>query len=247
MNVTLVTCFYGRHEKVERIIRCFLDQTYTGTTTLLLFNNSEKKEVLDNIETPPNKRIIVVNNHIDLYDNLPYKNVGDIFRDAIKFISWDCDVVTFFDSDDIFLPRHVEAGVDGMKKALSKEQKAYKPYYSYFLYGDKITKEHNNLEPSIFIDVDFVRRKGFHKTSASYHNGWLNALKEENLMFIDKEGESTLIYDWGTGHNTFKISGAGDDTEVNFKNHRKHETDFGDGVLSPAKQELVEKYYKMAQ
>lgn len=245
MFVSLITCFHGRAEKVERILRFYLDQDYDGPSELILFNNANEPQVLADFPIPDNKRITLINNNLDLITGQPYTNTGDIFRDALTFISDQSDLVNFFDSDDIFLPIHISAGVRGMKKASNQRQIAYKPYYSYFLYQDKVTKEHNNLEPSIFIDYEFIKQAGFDKTSASYHNAWLLKLRSRNLMLEDKDGPETLLYDWSSGHNTYKISGSGDDSMVNFLKHRSFETDFGDGILEPISKERANLLYKI--
>lgn len=247
MRVCLVTCFYGRAEKVERILRMFLDQDYTGGLTLLLFNNSPYEQILDDIQLPENKRIILVNNKYDLETGEDYTNTGDIFRDALTFVPPKTDVVNFFDSDDVFLPNHVTEGVRGCYKAFKNYQLAYKPYYSYFIYQEKLTLEHNTLEPSIFVNFRTVQDIGFNQTSATYHQKWELQLKHKGLMLIDPVGVSTLIYDWGKGHNTFKISGSGDDTIVNLKKHREYETDFGDGVLTPCQEYITNQYYKRVE
>lgn len=248
MNVLWICCFYGRAEKVERIIRFFLDQEYTGNHVLLLYNNASYPQTLANIQLPNNKQIILINNHINLLTKQPYTNVGDIFRDALTFAPYNTDVATHADSDDIFLPNHTSEGVKGMIRAHHLLKKAYKPSHSYFLYGKECQLARNNLEPSIFIQFDYLKKAGYNPTSATYNQGWLDKLRNEDLLLDDPGGPPTFLYDWQEGHNTFKISGSGDDGEENFKAHRKFECDgFGDGVLSPISKEEAQKYYDLAK
>lgn len=245
MNICLITCFHGRHYHTERVLRCFLNQDYEGGITLLLYNNCKIPQQLDDIKLPKNRHIILINNHIDLQTKQEYTNVGDIFRDAITFVPKECDVISFFDSDDIFLLNHVSEGVKGIKEAYKNRQLAYKPYFSYYLYGDnQVEKSHNNMEPSVFCNKNFIEKEGFFPLQASYHQKWLNKLHQENLIHVPKDGVSTFLYCWEKGHGNHKISGAGDG-EDNFKAHREKEIESGDGVLTPAKQEIIQKYYNL--
>lgn len=246
MNICLITCFYGRAEKVERILRFFVDQSYDDTLHLLLYNNSEVPQTLGDIRLPENKTITLINNFKDLQTGKEYTNTGDIFRDALTFVPENTNVVSFFDSDDCFLPSHVAEGVKGMEKALALHKVAYKPFYSYFLSANGIEKVHNTLEPSIFINFSYIQAVGFHKTSSSYHQKWELDVKYKNLILMDPKGTPTLIYNWEKDHNTFKISGSGDDGPENLRKHREFETDFGDGTLDVAPKYVAEKYYNLA-
>jgi len=219
MNICLITCFFGRHYCVERILKCFLNQDYEGEITLLLYNNCKISQQLDNIKLPKNRHITLINNHLDLQTGEEYTNVGDIFRDALTFVPKECNVINHFDSDDIFLPNHVSEGVKGIK---------------------------NTFEPSIFVDKNYIIQEGFFPVQASYHQKWLNKLNKEKLIYTPKDGVSTFLYCWQKGHGNHKISGAGDGEE-NFKSHRNQETENGDGVLSPAKQEGIQKYYNLVK
>lgn len=245
MKLCLITCFCGRAEKVERILKFYLDQTIITPSTLLLYNNSPFEMRLDDIPTLAHKSIILVNNSKDLQTKKEYESTGAIFRDAMTFVPPDTDIVSFMDSDDIFLPYHAEQGVEGMKQAIHQGKVSFKPYYSWFIYGDKIEKSHNNLEPSIFVDYQYIMEKGFSYTSASYHDGWL--LDAKGSMIEDRKAESTLIYDWSKDHGTYKISGSGDDGPINLKKHREYETDYGDGILTPASDVIVNKCYNLVQ
>lgn len=245
--ITLVCCFFGRHDKVERVIRCYLNQDYTQDSTLLLYNNSSVPQVLDDIPTAPNQHIILINNHLDLQTGKEYTSVGDIFRDAITFVPDKTTYINFFDSDDIFLPNHISEGLNGVFLGQFSNFRAYKPYRSYYLDGNnKLTLEHNNMEPSVFVDLQYVREKGFFPLSASYHQAWLTPLQRDKQIFQPENGVPTFIYDWGKNHNTHKISGLGDAPE-NFAAHRRYEVDSGDGVLTPAHKEEVEFYYNLVK
>lgn len=239
-------CFYGRHRNVERVLRHFIDQDYKGKHYLLLYNNSPVKQRVDSLPLPDNKIVILINNHIDRKTGVEYTNTGDIFRDAVDSLPADTNMVCWMDSDDQFMPKHLSSGVEGMKKAKRLGCLAYKPYYSYFLYENRIELMHNTLEPSIFVDYKYVKNEGFHPKACTYHQRWLDLLIVRKQIFVDPDGTPTLLYNWEEGHGNHKISGMGDE-EFNFEAHRKWETDYGDGILSPASQLEVDKYYTLAK
>lgn len=247
MKVCWVTCFAGRHDKVERVIKCFIDQVYNEDMYLLLYNNSKLPQVLDFIQMPENKHIILINNYLDKETGKEYTNTGAIFRDALTFVPTDTEVVTFADSDDIFLPNHTQEGMNGYKRGilLNPQFKAYKPFYSYYLHdNNQADKAHNNMEPSIFVNFEYVKSVGFNYVPASYHQKWLTPLQRNYEIYQPLDGVPTFLYCWESGHNTHKISGLGDHAD-NFANHRKFEVDDGDSVLSPALDYEVEKYYTL--
>lgn len=238
MEVYALTCFHGRHYNTEMVMRCFMEQDYEGDTTLILYNNSKVKQELDYQalkDLKPNMNIKLINNYIDEETGQEYTNTGAIFRDAMKHIP-SLSIVTFMDSDDIFLPNHISEGIRGLKEAYFKITKyiAYKPYYSYFIDGNnKVSLEHNNMEPSIFCKSWWIKEKGFHMAPSSYHQKWKDILDREEKIYVPKYGTPTFVYNWKKDHNTHKISGLGD-TLDNFKAHREYECNNGDGVLTPA-------------
>lgn len=243
--IASLTCFHGRHRNVERVIRHFLDQDYIGKHYLLLYNNSKVEQILSKIDTHSNKIIILINNHIDFETSIEYTNVGDIFRDALQSLPEDVEIVTMFDSDDSFLPNHISAGVEGMKKAQQLGCLAYKPYNSYFLYENKCKLLHNTLEPSIFVDYKYILQEGFNPTTVTYHQKWIDVLVARKQLFVDSDGIPTLLYNWQQDHGNHKISGGADDA-YNFEAHRKWETDFGDGILTPAPEIEAQYFYRLA-
>lgn len=248
MIICAVCCFCGRAKNVERIIRHYIDQDYEDQSFLLLYNNSPKKGqnmILSDIPLPPNKAIILVNNSLDLQTGEEYTNTGDIFRDALTYVPEGVKAVCWMDSDDSFLPSHISEGAKGMKKAQGLGCLAYKPYNSYFLYENKCRLLHNTLEPSIFVDYQYVKSEGFHPKPVTYHQKWLDVLVARKQLFVDPEGRPTLLYNWQEGHGNHKISGMGD-TEINFEAHRKWETDYGDGILQPCPELEAQYFYRLA-
>lgn len=245
MIITAITCTFNRHSLLERAVACFLEQDYEERHNLLIFNNSPKVLELDkSVIIPENKSIILINNDIDRETKENYTNVGDIFRDALTFVPEDTHVVTFFDDDDIFLPNHISEGARGMKRAVKAGKRAYKPYYSYFKYGSKMSIEHNNMEPSIFVDISWIKEKGFRKGVGDYHQGWLDPLKAENKILEDRDGVMTFIYDWSGNNGSYKISG-GDNSKAHFRSHHHFSNDIGDSIITPVKTSEVTKLYNL--
>ena len=213
---------------------------------MLLYNNSPGKGAnlrLDDIQLPDNKAIILVNNNKDLQTDGEYTNTGDIFRDALRFVPIEASVITHFDSDDAFLPSHLSAGARGMKKAKNLGCLAYKPYNSYFLYENKCKLLHNTLEPSIFVDYKYLSQEGYHSKVVTYHQKWIDVLVKRKQLFVDSDGEPTLLYNWSENHGNHKISGGADD-EFNFEAHRKWETTYlASEILSPCSETEAQYFY----
>lgn len=243
-KVTLITCYIGRSKYIKRILASFLAQDYEGHIELILYHNGYGHHQLSkDILLPPNRTIKMINNHLDYKTNKEYTNTGAIFRDAL--IHATGEIINFFDSDDLFLPNHTSEGVLGYKRARALNKEAYKPKYSYHVYLDKWSLEENNMEPSIFVRQAYLAITGFGPVSSSYHQQWLSPLQNNQIILVEPKGTPTFLYDWHKGHNTFKISGAGDDSEKNFKNHRIHESSFiEEHTLSPLSKDELNRQYE---
>lgn len=227
-------------------MKFFLDQDYKEEHILLFYNNSRNIESInyDLNSLPPNKKIILINNYIDLQTKEEYTNTGAIFRDALSFIPNDVNVVSHMDVDDIYLPFHISEGVKGITKAYSLGKKAYKPLYSYYWHSDGVEKKINTHEPSFFIDCNYLKEKGYLQESVRYNQGWEIPLKKENLVLVDEEFKSSFVYDWSGKTGVYKLSGS-HNTQENFNNHRKYSDDIGDGEITPITEQEVNYYYNL--
>lgn len=241
-SVILLTATCGRHTLLERCVRFFLDQDYQGDHALLIYNNSDVPQSLGRLDMPSNKSIFLVNNHIDSITGLPYSTLGAIYNDLITFIPKEYAVVNHADDDDIYLPWHISAGVQGLLKG---ERKAYKPQLSYYRSPRGIEKSSNTLEPSIFLYRETLQEYGYSLETTEQHLQWEVPLKNSGELFVDKEGPPTLIYNWGdTDIFTFKTSGDFRNPN-NFNNYRTHSRDHGDQIITPWLSEDVQKYYNL--
>lgn len=221
----------------------FLDQDYGGEHTLYIYNNSNiEQELAIGEQLPYNKSILLINENIDSSTNLPYTSLGAIYNDLIRYVpTQEDDVVIFWDDDDLFLPSHISRGVDGLIRG---GKRAYKPSHSFYRSPDGVFKVNNTLEPSIFVYSKDVKREGFSDTTTEQHLKWLTPLIEKGEVYVDPEGESTMIYNWGDTHIfTFKTSGDFHNP-ANFDNYRRSSRDHGDKLITPLPKEQITKYYK---
>lgn len=236
-SVTAICATAGRHTCLERSVRFFIDQDYEGPHTLLIFNNAKDKPLVLNLpELPKHKKVVLINSC-----DKNYQNLGEIYTDCLNYV--DSEIVTFSDDDDIFLPNHISEGVNGYMEASFFAKLAYKPQKSYYRSPEKIELVENTLEPSMFLATRVLKEIGFQLTTSDQHIKWVSYLQTNNLIFVDPEGEPTLIYNWGdTDIPTWKTSGDPANPN-NFNNYRKFSQDHGDGIISPWPKKDVEIYY----
>lgn len=225
LKITAIMATCGRHRCSERSLSLFLDQDYENKH-LLIYQNSDITQVLD--PSVDRSMVSLVNCHIDPLTNLPYANLGAIYNDAVKHIPKDTDVIAFWDDDDLFLEDHLTEGITGLLKG---GKTAYKPAFSYFRSPNGVEKAQNTFEPSIFVKADFIRRTGFSTTTTDQHLKWLLPLLETNDIFIDNDGKSTLIYNWGDSFETYKTS-ANSGNPNHFEEYRTYSLDHGDQIIS---------------
>lgn len=230
----MATC--GRHFCCERSLRFFLDQDFDGFHSLLIFNNSEVTQDIRLPQLPYNKEVTLINHY------KKYKNLGEIYRDAISYVSTSVEIMILWDDDDIFLPNHITEGVKGYELARSQGKLAYKPAKSYYRSQEGIHLMGNNLEPSIFTNFGHILKYGFSDETTAQHLQWLDPLLKEDKILILEKGTPTLIYNWGDDFPTFKTSGDPDNPH-NFNNYRKNSKDHGDRIITPISKAEAQRYY----
>ena len=242
--VYCITATCGRKTLLERAVACFIAQTYDGPHTLLIFNNSEVPQKLSFATEEP-KRVVLINNHIDNETHKPYTSLGAIYRDALSDVPSEADIIIHWDDDDLYLPNHISEGVKGLLKAKSidRKYKAYKPQYSWYRHALGVELMSNNLEPSIFVEASFLKRKGYLLTTTDQHYGWYKPLLEEQGLYVDPKGFPSLVYNWRDTIPTFKTSGNAGDPN-NFANYRNFSRDHGDHIITPLLLDDLEVYYR---
>jgi glycosyltransferase involved in cell wall biosynthesis len=236
MKVCAITATKNRHTCLERSVRLFLNQTYDNCVQLIYNNACEAQRLNSNI---PEGKIILVNNCLSKKTGKLYTTLGEIYNDILSHIPDDVDVVTFWDDDDVFFPRHIEKGVEGL---LRGGKKAYKPQKSYYKSGGRATLVENTLEPSIFVKKDHLLQYGFSEETTAQHLQWLQPLLTEDQIYVDPNGESTLIYMWGEEIPVFKTSGDPGNPN-NFLNYSNFSKDIGDQIITPISESAVQRYY----
>ena len=219
---------------------------------MFICNSGDPLKLPDDFKLPINKQI-----YIDNCKLMNFQSVGEKYQHAIELATSlfpDISIVTSADDDDVFLPNHLSEGAQGMLSAKEFGFEAYKPKQSWFRYrgvnGELIIdKQENTLEPSIFVDVNWLLIYGYAPVSIKYHQQWLDPLIAQNKILVDSNGKSTLIYNWGDntqGHdswNIYKMSGSGEDNQNNFEAHKRSSLDMGTGTLIPTGDNSS--YYKL--
>jgi hypothetical protein len=237
-KVVAITATAGRHRCIERSVRFFLDQDYSNCVQLIYQNSPIEQRLNTNIDP---SRVMLVNRCTHINGGQPYKTLGAIYNDAITYVPEDTDLICFWDDDDIFLPNHISEGVAGF---LRGGKKAYKPLWSYYRGERKVVKVQNNMEPSVFVLLEHIKEYGFSDTTTEQHLQWMKALGQD--LYVDPNGTSTMIYNWGDDFFTWKTSGDPNNPE-NFNNYRKQSKDHGDGIITPLSRAEADNYYKLVK
>lgn len=237
MKICGIMATKGRHQLAERALRFFLMQDHPDSH-LLIYNNSKYPQLLEFVD-----RVTLVNNHIDLETGKPYDNMGAIYRDAMRYVPEDVEVVTMFDDDDIYHTSHFSQGAQGMRRAQPLGMIAYKPARSWFKYVHRISLEANTMEPSIFVRKDHVQRYGFGMETASQHLQWIRPLLANNQMLEAPDDPPTIVYNWGDNFPVFHVSGRTGDPG-NFDDFAANSTDHGDGILTPITEQEARNYFR---
>ncbi len=210
-KVQCLMCTYGRFNRVQRAVSCFLDQDY------------------------PNKELLILNNHpipletvlpnIKIFNEPGYPTLGHC-RTRITELS-SAELSRTFDDDDLFLPWTISQGVTHLKDGYA----AWKPTKSWFSIP---TQKHrlmgNSMEAAILYRTYIGKKYGFRLGGGDEHAPLLNAFgKEGGLLETDMGVMTSYIYRWG--HGEWHISGSlGSSTvELRTENWKKHNQDTGEG------------------
>jgi ADP-L-glycero-D-manno-heptose 6-epimerase len=237
-KVSFVCTTFGRFACVERLVAQYHAQTYQNKE-LIIFNTDEEHPYSLEFEDPS---IIIVNNGIDYKTGEPYRNRGQICRDAVTHASGFYFMLA--DDDDIYLPWHMEQAVDGIK---SNGKDAWKPEKSFFATRDKLMLASNTMEASIIVKMERIREIGFRSDLTGYEGlSWYTKMRDEgNLDEHNKKYIPSYCFNWGdppemAGH---KQSGSINDPN-NFENHKRQSTDF---AFRPLRKLSAEEIYNTYQ
>lgn len=219
-KISFVCTTYRRFTCVERVIAQFYAQRHQNKE-LIIFNTD--------IEHPmklgfPADDIILVNNEIDYETKLPYKNRGQICRDAVTHATGDYFMLA--DDDDIYLPWHMWQAYDGI---VANGKDAWKPHRSFFATPYKLELVQNTLEASVIVKMNRIREIGFRSDITGYEGlSWYTALRDEGqLDQFNTYYVPSYCFNWSDSAQLAGHKQSGDiNNPDNFENHKKASLDY---------------------
>ena len=237
-KISCLCTTYRRFYCVRRIVSQFKAQTYQNKE-LIIFNTDEKYPYKLGFE---DDTIIIVNNGINYKTDEPYKNRGQICRDATTHCSGD--YWQLWDDDDMYLPWHIQQAVDGIEELGTD---AWKPEKSFFSMPDKIEMCKNTLEASVIVKMNRIREIGFRDDITGYEGlSWYTKLRDEKQL--DENNKNYLpsyAFNWSDPQEIAGHKQSGDINNLeNFENHKKATNDFVKSLLTPLSKEELEFFYQ---
>ena len=237
--VSFICTTYRRFYCVRRILAQFYAQTYPHKE-LIIFNTDMEfpYEMLVNVSN-----VIIVNNDKDYQTGLPYKNRGQICRDAVSHASGDYFMLA--DDDDIYLPYHIEQAVNGIKE---NGKDAWKPEKSLFATREELKLVQNTLEASVIVKMNRIKEIGFRSDITGYEGlSWYTQLRDEgeldenNVFYVP-----SYCFNWSDPTEVAGHKQSGDiDNPDNFDNHKEQSKDIAkEKLTSITQQELDIEYSK---
>ena len=238
-KVSFVCTTYRRFTCVNRIIAQYYAQTYQDKE-LIIFNTDMDYPMELGFEDPS---IIVINNNTNYLTGKPYKNRGEICRDAVTHATGYYFMLA--DDDDIYLPWHMLQAVDKINEV---NRDAWKPYKSFFASKEKVSLVGNTLEASVIVKMHRIREIGFRTDVTGYEGlSWYTKLRDEKqLDEYYMECVPSYCFNWSdpaeiAGH---KQSGNIDGAD-NFEQHKEGSLDWARHPLICGMdlKPVYEKYY----
>ena len=219
-KVSCLCTSYRRFTCVERIVSQYYTQPYQNKE-LIIFNTDIEHPYSMDFE---DSSIIIINNDKSYENGQPYKNRGEICRDATTHCSGDYWLL--WDDDDIYLPWHIQQAVDGIE---SNGKDAWKPAQSFFATRDKLMIVQNTLEASVIVKMNRIREIGFRTDITGYEGlSWYTKLRDEGeLDEYNMNYVPSYCFNWGdppemAGHKQSGNIGSPN----NFEDHKKATQDF---------------------
>jgi hypothetical protein len=238
-KVSFVCTSYRRFYCVRRILSQFLAQTYPNKE-LIIFNTDTEHPYINSL---PLSNVKIINNDKDYITGEPYKNRGEICRDAVTHATGDYFMLA--DDDDIYLPWHLEQAVNGIEE-IGKD--AWKPRRSLFARPvNHIEFCQNTLEASVIVKMDRIREIGFREDKTGYEGlSWYTKLRDEgNLDEYNDKFIPSYCFNWSDPHEVagHKQSG-GIDNPNNFEEHKEASGDYFKDNFYPLSYEELRDVYQ---
>jgi hypothetical protein len=200
---------------VQRILAQFEAQTY-GDKELIIFNTDEEFPYTLEVEDP---NVVVVNNGRNYLTGEPYKNRGEICRDAVTHATGDYFMLA--DDDDIYLPWHIQQAVEGIE---ANGKDSWKPERSFFANSAGVHMVMNTLEASVIVKIERIREIGFRSDLTGYEGlSWYTKLRDEGqLNEHNPEYVPSYCFNWSDPAEIAGHKQSGDiNNPDNFENHKR--------------------------
>ena len=239
MNLVSFVCTtYRRFTCVERIVAQFHAQTYPNKQ-LIIFNTDTEHPYSLGFEDAD---IVVVNNSINYETGNPYKNRGEICRDAVTHASGDYFMLA--DDDDVYLPWHIQQAVEGIQRT---GHHAWKPEKSLFAVPGRIEFCQNTLEASVIVQMKRIREIGFRVDITGYEGlSWYTQLRDEgHLNEHNQDYVPSYVFNWSDPHEIagHKQSGA-IGSPNNFEEHKRQSQDTANRPLKKIAKDQIMAFYR---
>lgn len=237
-KVSFVCTSYRRFYCVRRIVAQYNAQTYPNKE-LIIFNTDTEYPYELGYE---DSSIIVVNNDKDYITGQPYKNRGEICRDAVTHATGDYFMLA--DDDDIYLPYHIQQAVDGIEKLGTD---AWKPQHSMFANGSGIHLVMNTMEASVIVKMNRIREIGFRSDLTGYEGlSWYTKLRDEKqLDEWNPNYIASYCFNWSDPAEVAGHKQSGDiNNPDNFENHKQNSGDYCTGPLFPLDNSELDEVYQ---
>lgn len=232
-SVCALCCTYGRYLSMQRLTAFFWRHTYKDAK-LLIFNtapvalsvDTRKGDEWRDARGLPALQVEIVNQQLSDATGQPYRDIGTVRNDALARAKGE--ILCLYDDDDLFSEDHISRGVAGL--LAHPKHRAWKPFKSlHSMSGGRFWEPcSNNLEASVFVWMDEVKKHGFKIGTGDENLSWFLAVKDAGLLQEEVGARATYGYQWSDPVAPHKQSGDMGNP-MNFENHKKASHDFGDG------------------
>jgi len=219
-KISFVCTTYRRFTCVERIIAQFYAQKHQNKE-LVIFNTDTDYPMELGFDAD---NVILINNNSNYETGNPYKNRGEICRDAVTHTTGDYFMLA--DDDDIYLPWHMQQAYDGI---IANGKDAWKPEKSFFANQTGVHLVENTLEASVIVKMNRIREIGFRSDLTGYEGlSWYTQLRDEKQL--DEHYTyyvPSYCFNWSDPAEIAGHKQSGDiNNPDNFENHKKASTDY---------------------
>lgn len=219
-KISFVCTTFRRFTCVERIITQYYTQTYKNKELIIFNTDMEYPMSLDFVDD----NIKVVNNNTNYESGEPYKNRGEICRDAVTHATGDYFMLA--DDDDIYLPWHMQQAVDKIQEV---EKDAWKPQESFFATKHTVELVRNTMEASVIIKMNRIREIGFRTDKTGMEGlSWYTKLRDENQLNEHyRYCVPSYCFNWGDPPHLAGHKQSGNiNNPNNFEEHKLKSTDY---------------------